>query len=69
MFIQEIIVIVCGLWFLQTLSVCVCLSVFPAFTVYILPDMGRILIKLGENVGTSVQLFVDNFMKIGLILT
>ena len=35
-----------------------CVSVCPAFTAYILLTMGRILIKLGENVGTLVQLIV-----------
>ena len=37
---------------LQTLSLCV--SVCPAFTAYISLTMGQILIKLGENVGTSI---------------
>ena len=46
---------------LQTLSVCVCLSVCPAFTAYISFTMSCILIKLGENVLTSVQLIVSNF--------
>ena len=32
----------------------VCLSVCPAFTAYISLTMGRILIKLGENVGILV---------------
>ena len=34
------------------LSVCVCLSVCPAFTAYISITMGRIFRKLGGNVGT-----------------
>ena len=58
---------VCGLWLLQTLSVCmficVCLSVCPAFTAYITLTMCRILIKLGENVGTLVRLIVLKFHK------
>ena len=37
------------------------LSVCPAFTAYISVTMGWILIKLGENVGTSVQLIVLKF--------
>ena len=41
------------------LSLCVC--VCPAFTAYILVTMGWILIKLGKNVGTSVQLIVLEF--------
>ena len=59
------IVTVCGLWLLQTLSlcvcVCVCLCACPAFTAYISLTMGRILIKHGENVGTSAQLIVLKF--------
>ena len=43
------------------LSVCVCLSVCPAFTAYISLTMGRILIKLGENVGTLIRLIVLKF--------
>ena len=43
--------------------VCVCLCVCPAFTAYILVTMGRILIKLAENVGTSVRLIVLKFHK------
>ena len=68
---------------LQTLSVCVsvclcvrlsvclsvCVSVCPAFTAYISLTVGRILIKLGENVGTLVRLIVPYFIKIGLVLT
>ena len=63
--IAQLIVTVCGLWLLQTLSVClslslctcvcvclsVCLSVCPTFTAYISLTMGRILVKLDENVG------------------
>ena len=41
------------------LSVCLC--VCPAFTAYISLTMGRIFIKLGENVGTSVRLIVLKF--------
>ena len=65
----NLIVTVCGLWLLQTLSVCVsvcltvCLCVCPAFTAYILLTIGRIVIKLGENVGTSVRLIVWKFHK------
>ena len=48
------------LWLLQTLSVLVnvsvCLSVCPAFTVYISVTVGRILMKLGGNVGTEVSI-------------
>ena len=40
---------------------CVCVSVCPAITAYISLTMGRILIKLSENVGTSVQLIVLKF--------
>ena len=42
------------------LPVClfVCVSVCPAFTAYISLTMGRILIKLGENVETLVRLIV-----------
>ena len=45
------------------LSVClsVCVSVCPAFTAYIPLTIGRILIKLSENVGTSVRLIVFKF--------
>ena len=43
------------------LYVCECLSVCPAFTAYISLTMSRILIKLGENVGTSVRLIVLKF--------
>ena len=45
------------LWLLPTLSVCVsvCLCFCPAFTAYISVTMGWILIKLGENVGTYIQ--------------
>ena len=55
---------VCELWLLQTLSVCVCvclsvcLSVCPAFAAYISLTKDRILIKLGESVGTLVRLSV-----------
>ena len=35
-----------------SVCVCVCVSVCPAFTAYISVTMGRILIKLGGNVGT-----------------
>ena len=41
------------------LYVCACVSVCPAFTACISLTMGRTLIKLGENVGTSVQLIVS----------
>ena len=50
------------------ICVSVCVSVCPAFLVYILLTMGWNLIKLGENVGTSVRLNVLNFIKIGLVL-
>ena len=52
-------------------SVCVsaCVFVCPAFTAYISLTMGRTLIKIGENVGTFVQLIVLKFHKIGLVLT
>ena len=40
---------------------CVCLSVCPAFMAYISLTICRILIKLGENVGTSVRLIVLKF--------
>ena len=67
----DFIVTVCGLWLLQTLSLCAC--VCPTFMVYILLTMDRTLIKFGENVGTLVQLFLvqlyKNFIKIGLVLT
>ena len=45
------------------LSVClsVCLSACLAFTAYISVTMGWILIKLGVNVGTLVQLIVLKF--------
>ena len=45
------------------LSVClsVCVSVCPAFTAYISVTMGWILIKLGENFGTLVQLIMLKF--------
>ena len=43
-----------------SLCVSVCLSSFMA---YILLTMGQILIKLGENVGTLVQLVVLKFHK------
>ena len=45
------------------LSVClsVCVSVCPAFTGYISVTMGWILIKLGGNVETLVQLIVFKF--------
>ena len=58
-----IIVTVCGLWFQQTLSLCVsvCLSVCPGFTAYILLNMCRILIKLSESVGILVRLIVLKF--------
>ena len=51
------------LWLLPTLSVCVCvcLSLCPAFTAYISLTVGRIFIKLGENVGTLVRLIVLKF--------
>ena len=44
---------------LQTLSLCVC----PAFTADISLTMGRILVKLGENVGSLVRLIVYKFHK------
>ena len=43
------------------LCVCVYQSVCLAFMVYILLSMGRILIKLGENVATLVRLIVLKF--------
>ena len=52
-------VTVCGLLLLQALSVCV--SVCPAFMAYIFVTVGRILIKLGENVGTQVRWIVLKF--------
>ena len=48
----------CGSYKLY-LSVCV-----SASTAYILLTMGRILIKLGENVGTLVRLIALKFHKI-----
>ena len=48
-------------------SVCVC--VCPAFTAYISLSMGQILIKIGENVGTSVRLIVLKFHKNLLVMT
>ena len=54
----------CGsyqLYLSVSVCVCVCLSVCPAFTAYISVAMGWILIKLGENVGTLVQLIVVKF--------
>ena len=61
------------LWLLPTLSVCVsvcvsvclsvCLCVCPAFTAYISLTMSRMLINLGESVGTSVRLIVLRFHK------
>ena len=46
-------------------SVCLsfCLSIGPAFTAYISLTLGRILIKLGENVGNLVRLIVLKFHK------
>ena len=41
----------------------ICMSVSPTFMAYISLTMGRIVIKLGENVGTSVQLIVIQFHK------
>ena len=41
----------------------ICVSVCLAFTAYILLTMGRILIKLCENVGTLVRLIVSKFHK------
>ena len=49
------------LWLLPTLSVCVCVSVCPAFTASISVTMGWILIKLGGNVGNLVRLIVLKF--------
>ena len=52
------IVTVCGLWLLQTLSLCVsiclsvCVCVCPAFAAYVSRTMDRVLIKLNENVET-----------------
>ena len=43
------------------LYLCVCVCVCPAFMAYISLTMDRILIKLSENVGTLVQLFVLKF--------
>ena len=43
------------------MGVCVCLSVCPTFKAYISLTMDRILIKLGENVGTLVLLIVLKF--------
>ena len=43
------------------LSVCVC--VCPAFKAYISLTMGRILIKVGENVGTLARLIFWKFHK------
>ena len=64
LFVDSFIVTVCGLWLLQTLSVglCVCVCVFvQLFTAYISLSMGRILIKLGENVENLVRLIVFKF--------
>ena len=44
-------------------SVSVCLSVCPAFKAYISLNIGRILIKLGENVGALIWLIVFKFHK------
>ena len=44
-----------------SVCLCVCVCVCPAFTAYISLTMGRILIKLGENVGTLVRLIVLKF--------
>ena len=43
------------------ICVCVCLSVCPAFTAYISLTIDQILIKLGENVETSIRLIVLKF--------
>ena len=43
--------------------VCVCVSVCHTFTAYISLTMGRILIKIGENVGTLLRLIVLKFHK------
>ena len=48
---------------LQTPTNFICVSVCPAFTTYISLTMGQILIKLGENVLTLVQLIVSNFHR------
>ena len=54
----------CGSYKLSVcVCVCVCLSVRNAFTAYISFTMGRVLIKLDENVGTSVRLIVSQFHK------
>ena len=64
--IHVFIVTVCGLWLLQTLSmclsvyVCVCVS---RVTAYISLTISRILIKLDGNVGTAVQMIVLKFHK------
>ena len=44
-----------------SVCLCVCVCVAPAFTAYISLTMGRILIKPGENVGTSARLIVLKF--------
>ena len=64
--INSIIVTVCGLWLLKLylcVCVCLCVSVCPAFTAYMSLTMGRSLIKLGDNVGTSVRLIVLLFFR------
>ena len=47
------------------ICLCVYLCVCPAFTAYISLTMSRILIKLGENVGTLVRLIVLKFEHSG----
>ena len=43
------------------ICVSVCVSVCPTFTAYVSLTLGRILIRLGENVGTLVRLIVSKF--------
>ena len=43
------------------LYICVCVCVCPVFTAYISVTMGRILINLGENVGTQVRWILVKF--------
>ena len=39
----------------------ICMFVCPAFTVSVLITMGQIFMKLRENVGTQIRLFVIKF--------
>ena len=44
-----------------SVCLCICVSVYSAFTAYISLIMDQVLIKLGENVITSVRLIVLKF--------